>query len=123
RGDAQVAQTTSNARGEYSFQSLTSNRYQIEVSAQGFQTRRSDPIFVGTSGRTLMDLQLQIGPLSQEVTVTVASTEVPISQIGAQVTVLDSATFEALGKPDVLDALRLVPGAHARHARARGRRP
>jgi len=120
RGDAQVAQATSNARGEYSFESLTSNRYQIEVGAQGFQTRRSDPIFVGTSGRTFIDLQLQIGPLSQEVTVTVASTEVPISQIGAQVTVLDSATFEALGKPDVLDALRLVPGAQVVQTGARG---
>jgi vitamin B12 transporter len=32
------------------------------------------------------------------------------SQIGAPVTVLDARTLQAIGKPDVLEALRLVPG-------------
>src|SRR5262249_46510092 len=105
RGDAQVAQTTTGARGAYVFDSLASDRYQVEVRAEGFQTHRTDPIFVAASGRALMNVQLQIGPLSQEVTVTATSTEVPISQLGAQVTVLDGVTLDALGKPDVLEAL------------------
>jgi vitamin B12 transporter len=120
RSDAQVAQTRSDERGEYLFESLASGRYEVEVRAQGFEPRRSDPIFVGTSGRALMNVQLHIGPLSQEVTVTATSTEVPISQIGAQVTVLDSVTLDALGKPDVLEALRLVPGAQVVQVGARG---
>jgi iron complex outermembrane receptor protein/vitamin B12 transporter len=120
RGDAQVAQTTTGERGEYAFGSLTSDRYQIEVRAQGFETHRTDPIFVGATGRALVNVQLQIGPLSQEVTVTATSTGLPISQIGAQVTVLDSATLDVLGKPDVLDALRLVPGAQVVQTGARG---
>jgi iron complex outermembrane receptor protein/vitamin B12 transporter len=120
RGDAQVAQTTSDERGEYEFASLASGRYQVEARAQGFEARRSDPIFVGAAGRALVNVQLQIGPLSQEVTVTASSTEVPISRIGAQVTVLDSATLDVLGKPDVLDALRLVPGAQIVQSGGRG---
>jgi iron complex outermembrane receptor protein/vitamin B12 transporter len=120
RGDAQVAQTTSNERGEYAFDSLTSGRYQVEARAQSFEARRSDPIFVGAAGRALVNVQLQIGPLSQEVTVTASSTEVPISQIGAQVTVLDNATLDVLGTPDVLDALRLVPGAQIVQSGGRG---
>jgi iron complex outermembrane receptor protein/vitamin B12 transporter len=120
REDTPVAQTTSDARGEYAFASLTTSRYQVEVSAPGFQARRSDPIFVGASGRTLMNVQLHIGPLSQDVTVTATSTEVPLSQIGAQVTVLDGVTLDALGKADVLEALRLVPGAQVVQTGGRG---
>jgi iron complex outermembrane receptor protein/vitamin B12 transporter len=120
RGDVQVAQTRSDERGEYAFESLPSGRYQVEVRAQGFEPRRSDAIFVGTSGRALLNVALQVGPLSQEVTVTASSTEVPISQIGAQVTVLDGATLDALDKPDVLEALRLVPGAQVVQVGARG---
>jgi iron complex outermembrane receptor protein/vitamin B12 transporter len=119
RGDATIARTTTGSRGEYVFDPVASDRYQVEVNARGFQTIRSGLVFVG-SGRVLLNVQLQIGPLSQEVTVTAASTEVPISQIGAQLTVLDSQTLETLGKPDVLEALRLVPGAQVVQGGGRG---
>ena len=42
------------------------------------------------------------------------------SQTGAPVTVIDSATLEALNKPDVLEALRLVPGAQIVQVGQRG---
>ena len=58
-----------------------------------------------------MDVALPIGPLEESVSVTSAATDVLPSQIGAPVTVLDSKTLEILGKTDVLEALRLVPGA------------
>ncbi|HXD72253.1 MAG TPA: TonB-dependent receptor plug domain-containing protein [Vicinamibacterales bacterium] len=108
------------SRGEYVFAALPGGRYQIEVRAQGFATRRSDPVFVGASGRTLLNVTLQIGPLAQEVTVTAAPTEVPVSQIGAQVTVIDNRTIDALGTTDVLESLRLVPGAQIVQVGAKG---
>jgi iron complex outermembrane receptor protein/vitamin B12 transporter len=120
RGTEEVTQTTTNARGEYQFEGVPSARYEIEVRAQGFSTRRSDTVFVGTTGRALVNLTLQIGPLEQEVTVTSASIEVPVSQIGAQVTVIDGQTIETLGKADVLEALRLVPGAQVVQTGGRG---
>src|SRR6185436_4629146 len=122
RGGAasELKQTRSDSRGEYMFDGLASDRYQVEVRAEGFSTRRTDAVFVGASGRVLVNVSLQIGPLAQELTVTAAASEVPTSQIGAQVTVLDSATIDALGKADVLEALRLVPGAQVIQTGARG---
>src|SRR4051812_42222765 len=117
---SEVQQSRSDNRGEYTFTGLPSDRYQVEVRAEGFSTRRTDAVFVGASGRVLVNVTLQIGPLTQELTVTATSTEVPISQIGAQVTVLDSATLDALGKTDVLEALRLVPGAQVVQTGAKG---
>jgi vitamin B12 transporter len=43
--------------------------------------------------------------------VTAEAGQVLQSQTGAPVTVIDSQTLDALNKPDVLEALRLVPGA------------
>ena len=62
------------------------------------------------AAQVAIDVALPIGPLEQSVSVTAAATGVLPSQIGAPVTVLDAATLDALGKPDVLEALRLMPG-------------
>lgn len=120
RGGEEVKQATTNATGEYQFDAVPSERYQVEVRAEGFSTRRSDTVFVGTTGRAVVNVTLQIGPLTQEVTVTSASTQVPVSQIGAQVTVIDIQTIDALGKADVLESLRLVPGAQIVQTGGRG---
>jgi len=65
-------------------------------------------------------VRLQIGPLVQELVVTAAAAVVPQSQIGANVTVIDSATLETLGNLDLLEPLRTVPGAAVVQAGARG---
>ena len=44
----------------------------------------------------------------------------PQAQIGAPVTVIDSVTLETLGKPDVLEPLRTVPGAQVVQTGGRG---
>src|SRR6478735_6218524 len=85
-------------------------RYQIEASAAGFTTRTT-VLFIGSGARVSVDVAPPIGPLEESVSVTSAATDVLPSQIGAPVTVLDSKTLEALGKTDVLEALRLVPAA------------
>src|SRR5262249_30826425 len=54
------------------------------------------------------------------VSVTAAATDVLPSQIGAPVTVIDQTTIAALGKPDVLEALRLGPGVSLGPTGARG---
>src|SRR3990172_5361492 len=46
-----VAQTTSDGRGEFVFQAVSSGRYAIEARAGGFEPHTTDPIFVGPSGR------------------------------------------------------------------------
>jgi vitamin B12 transporter len=120
RGGQRLAETASDARGDFSFERLTQGRYQLDVNAPGFEPRMTDPMFVGKGGATNVDVRVQIGPLLQQVVVTAAATELAESQVGSSVTVLDSSTLEALGKPDVLEALRLVPGAHVVQTGARG---
>ena len=116
----EVKSGTSDPMGDFTFDGLAEGRYQIEASSPGFQTRTTDPMFVGGNGRVTVDVALPIGPLEQNVSVTAAATDVLPSQIGAPVTVLDSSTIDALGKPDVLEGLRLVPGVSLVQTGARG---
>jgi vitamin B12 transporter len=120
RGGRRLAETMSDARGDFTFERLTQGRYQLDVNAPGFEPRTTDPMFVGRGGATNVDVRVQIGPLLQQVVVTAAATELAESQVGSPVTVLDSSTLEALGKLDVLEALRVVPGAHVVQTGARG---
>jgi iron complex outermembrane receptor protein/vitamin B12 transporter len=120
RDSEQVTQTSSTETGEYSFDMVPAGRYQVEVRADGFEPMLTEAFFVGATGRTLMNIMLSIGPLRQEVVVTAAATEVPASQIGAQVTVVDADTLDRLAKPDLLEALRLVPGAQIVQTGQRG---
>jgi len=109
-----------NARGEFSFEGFAPGRYEVRAQAQGFESKSSAPIFAGDGDRLTIEIALPIGPLQQELTVTAAATEQPTSRSGAPVTVLDSGTLDALAKPDVLEALRLVPGATIAQTGGRG---
>jgi iron complex outermembrane receptor protein/vitamin B12 transporter len=115
-----VRDGVADSRGDFRFDGLAEGRYRLEVSAPGFQTRTTDPVFVGRAASVTVDVALPIGPLEQNVSVTAAATDVLPSQIGAPVTVIDQTTIAALGKPDVLEALRLVPGVSLVQTGARG---
>jgi len=110
RDGQQVATATSDTRGEFTFDRVPEGRYQLQGTAAGFDTRRSDPTYVGTSARVTVQLQLAISPLQQDVVVTATATPTSEAQVGAPVTVLDATTLDALGKVDVFESLRTVPG-------------
>ena len=116
----QIKDASSDSRGEFSFDSLAEGRYVLEVTANGFQTRRTDPVFVGSATRTMVDIGLQISPIEQAVVVTAAAAAVPAAQVGAPVTVLDATTLENLGNTDLLEPLRTVPGAAVVQTGGRG---
>ena len=120
RDGSQVAESKSNADGIFTFANLMAARYQVTASAQGFQARTSDPVYAGPGARPNVELVLEVGALRQDVVVTAEAGQVLQSQTGAPVTVIDSATLEALNKPDVLEALRLVPGAQIVQTGQRG---
>jgi vitamin B12 transporter len=115
----QTTETVSDPRGEFSFETVESARYQISVIAPGFEPHVTAPFFAG-AGRTTVEVPLQIGLLEQDVVVTAAATELPASQVGAPVTVVDRDTIDTLAKPDVLEALRIIPGADVVQTGARG---
>jgi iron complex outermembrane receptor protein/vitamin B12 transporter len=120
RGGQAVQDVAADAQGEFVFEVPMPGRYQLEASSPGFQTRTTDTVFVGSASRVSVEVALPIGPLEQNVSVTAAATEVLPSQIGASVTVLDSRTLDVLGKPDVLEGLRLVPGTSLVQTGGRG---
>jgi iron complex outermembrane receptor protein/vitamin B12 transporter len=113
-------ETKSGSDGMFSFASVAPGLYQVVVSLQGFQPFTSEPFYVGASGTQSVRATLQVSPLEQAVVVTAAATDISQAQTGAPVTVLDSATLDALNKLDVLEALRLVPGAQVVQTGARG---
>jgi len=105
-----IKESHTGSQGEFAFEALAAGRYRLQATADGFQVRLTDPAFLGTGGRLSVQVSLPLGPLESDVTVSAAATELLPSQIGAPVTVIDARTLEAIGKTDVLEALRLVPG-------------
>jgi hypothetical protein len=108
RDGSQVAESKSSAEGTFTFSNLTPGRYQVTATAQGFQPRTSEPVYAGPGARPIVEIPLEVGALQQEVVVTAESGQVLQSQTGAPVTVIDNQTLEALNKPDIAEALRLV---------------
>ena len=115
-----AGERTTNAEGAYEFTGLAPGRYQVLATAQGFAPMTSDSVYVGTGSLVSVDVTLQIGPLRQAVLVTASAAELPQAQTGAPVTVVDQAAIEALNKPALLEALRLVPGSQVQQTGARG---
>jgi iron complex outermembrane receptor protein/vitamin B12 transporter len=116
----QTADTRSGADGTYAFDGVAPGRYQVIARAEGFEPFTSAPVYVGPGSRVSVDATLQVGPLTQAVVVTASASSVSQSQTGAPVTVIDAQTLEALNKPDVQEALRLVPGSVIAQTGARG---
>jgi len=61
--------TTTNSEGVYSFQSLQGGTYTISVSAKGFKTTTITDRTVETAQPAHVDLKLEIGATSEQVTV------------------------------------------------------
>lgn len=120
RDGTRVADVITGADGGFAFDTVEEGRYRVEVSAPGFQTRISDTLFVGRAASARADLTLPVGPLETTVSVTAAATDVLPSQVGASVTVIDGKTLDALGKLDVVEALRLSPGSSLVQTGGRG---
>ena len=116
----QTVEAKNDSEGRYQFPNLAPGRYQVLARADGFEAFTSEPVFVGAGNRATIDLTLQIGALQQGIVVTAATENVSLAQTGAPITVLDSTVIEGLNKPDVLEALRLVPGAQVNQTGARG---
>lgn len=120
RDGRSTKEATSDSQGRFAFDGLPGGHYQIQAGAQGFQVRTTSQAFLAAGARTTMEVSLPLGPLETAVTVTAAATEVLPSQVGAPVTVLDERLLESIGKPDVLEALRLVPGSSVVQTGGRG---
>jgi iron complex outermembrane receptor protein/vitamin B12 transporter len=119
-GQAQAREAKTDAEGVYRFDGVPPGRYQVVATAPGFDVTASDSFYTGSGEQPFVELTLHVGPLRQAVVVTAAAAAVSQARTGAPITVIDSTTLDALNKPDVLGALRLVPGAQVVQVGARG---
>jgi vitamin B12 transporter len=120
RDQQAVTDAVTDESGRFAVGSDESGRYQVRAEAPGFQSRDTDPIFVAVGDRVSLDITLPIGLLAQQVVVSATATMLPESQVGASVTVLDHGVLQSLGKADVLEDLRLVPGVQILQTGQRG---
>jgi vitamin B12 transporter len=114
-----VADTRTDTDGRYTFPRIAQGTYQLKAHADELVSAAIDPFMVQLGEAVVVDVALKVG-LYEERVVTAAAIETPLSQVGASVTVIDEGTLEALGKPDVHEALRLVPGTSVVQSGARG---
>jgi iron complex outermembrane receptor protein/vitamin B12 transporter len=120
RDGSPVSESKSGADGSFTFSNLAAGRYQVTATAPGFQPGTSDPFYAGPGARPSVELVLAVGPLQQDLVVTAEVGVVLQSQTGAPVTVIDSTTLDAINKPDLFEALRLIPGAQIVQVGQRG---
>src|ERR1043165_2737010 len=65
----------SDSSGRYQIAALPIGDYRLEVRAQGFQTKVLERLRIEVARKLTQDFQLQVGDLSQEVTVSTTSSE------------------------------------------------
>ena len=68
-GTNEIKETRSSADGYYSIPYLNPGTYTVEVTASGFQTLRREGIILQVADKVNLPLALQIGQMTQEVTV------------------------------------------------------
>src|SRR5580704_14007143 len=122
RQDAnEIVHADSTGDGTFELSVPNPGRYDVEVEAQGFAAQTVSPVFVAV-GKTseIPTVTLAIGPLSQSVVVSATGTAIPVTQVGASISVIDSEQIQSLNKLDVLENLRLVPGAQIVQTGQRG---
>ncbi len=122
RQDAnEVAHADSTADGTFELSVPNAGRYDVEVEAQGFAPVIVSAVYISAGKTTeIPPVALSIGPLSQNVVVSATGIAVPVTQEGASVSVIDSEQIQTLNKLDVLENLRLVPGAQIVQTGQRG---
>lgn len=117
----EVANTTSDAQGSFALRVPAAGRYDVQVNAQGFASFVVRLVLVGAGKTTeIPPMTLAIGPLIQNVVVSATGTAVPAGQVGASVSVIDQQQIQTLNKLDVLENLRLIPGAQIVQTGQRG---
>ena len=105
--------TTTNETGAFAFIALTPGAYTIRVEAKGFRTlERKNNMVVGTGRTAVGTLALEVGALSESVTVTSQGQEVATTTTSQQVMIdtKQMAMLSIRGR-DPTSMLRVLPGA------------
>jgi hypothetical protein len=107
-----VRDATTNAEGVYSFQSLPAGKYTITAAAKGFKTTTITDRVVETAQPAHVDIRLELGSTTEQVTVSAAGAEL-VNTASAEVTGSISQELVQnipLGRGNFFDLLQMTPG-------------
>jgi hypothetical protein len=90
--------TVTNERGEYVFASVDPGTFKVKVALQGYKTVEQTGIRIGTQQFITLDMTMEVGAISENVTVTGQSPIIETSN-ASQGTVLDTVALQALPAP------------------------
>jgi vitamin B12 transporter len=117
-GATVVADTTSDAHGNFELAAKQAGHYRLRASAGGFAVQESSAFYLAPGKPVRQELALQIGPVAQQIVVTATGTEMPDSRIGASVSVITPQQLAT--RLDVLETLPQVPGVQVSQNGERG---
>ncbi len=90
-----VFETVSNESGYYVYPNLPSGTYQISVAREGFKTAERSGITVATADKRRLDIRLELGAVSETVSVTADASVLEVSSASVTTTV-NSLDYERL---------------------------
>ncbi|MBZ5560332.1 MAG: TonB-dependent receptor [Acidobacteriia bacterium] len=90
--------TVTNERGEYAFASVDPGTYSVKAVLQGYKTIDRSGIRIGTQQFLTLDLTMEVGSISENVTVTGQAPLIETSNASSG-TVLDTAALQTLPAP------------------------
>ncbi len=101
-----------NDQGNYSFPDLRGGHYEVSASVAGFRTVKSDPLLLRVSDRLRMDLTVEPGQVTEEVTVQGEVSPLLETDTSTRGQVIQSQQIEELplNKRDYTQLVLLVPG-------------
>jgi len=117
----EIVRGKSDPQGSFELAVPDAGRYDMQVESSGFATQKVPSIFIAKGKTTeLPAVTLSIGSILQQVVVSATGTPVPDTQVGASVSVIDDEQIQTLNNLDVLENLRLIPGAQVVQTSQRG---
>jgi len=90
--------TVTNERGEYNFPNVDPGTYSVKAALTGYKTIDRRGIPIGTQQFLTLDLTMEVGAISENITVTGQSPLIETSN-ASQGTVIDSAALQTLPSP------------------------
>jgi hypothetical protein len=111
-----VVRTSSNTVGAYGFPYVQPGVYTLLAEAPGFAQYRATGISISTAQPLVLDVKLQLGIISQSITVEADAVSIPINIIDGSVSTIIDRTFVQdlpLNGRSFKDLMTLIPGVVA----------
>lgn len=113
KGTGAVRETTADSGGRYSLVNVLPGTYDIRVTAQGFRTMTREGVQVTINMVTRVDLQLEVGTMTENITVSAATTllQTDKSDVRTEITSREISNLPLSNYRNFQSLLNLVPGA------------